>query len=227
MLTRSESVTDRLRQQVLEGEYLPGSRLQEVQLAETMGVSRTPVRAALAALEKEGLLTYIAKRGYEVRRFLPAEIADMYQVRSVLEGNAAALCARNGISDEQVAELRRCLMQGDEILAKGHLDPADLPVYRDLNGRLHSAIIAGSGSAVTAHHVRQICQIPFLSDRVILWESFALINRSHDDHHRVVDAIVERDPQRADAIMREHVTFMGRVVLAFLTKSSFAQVKAR
>src|SRR5215813_5440458 len=101
MLTRSKSVTDLLRAKLLEGEILPGAHLQEVPLAELMGVSRTPVRAALAALEREGLLSYVAKRGFEVRRFSTEEIADKFLVRSVLEGNAAGECARRGLSEER------------------------------------------------------------------------------------------------------------------------------
>jgi len=222
MLTRSQTVTDLLRAQILQGDYLPGTHLQEVVLAEAMNVSRTPVRSALAALEREGLLTYVAKRGYEVRRFGAEEIRDMYQVRSVLEGNAAALCARRGIADETAAALAALVEKGDRILAIGRLDPADLPAYRDMNGAFHSTLIEASGSQVTAAHVTQIRQIPFLSDRIILWEDFHLIHRSHDDHHRVLRAILDRDPQRAEAIMREHVHFMGEVVIDFLSKSSSA-----
>lgn len=222
MLTRSQSVTDQLRSLILQGDYLPGTHLQEMQLAEAMDVSRTPVRAALAALGREGLLSYVAKRGYEVRRFGADEIRDMYQVRSVLEGNAAGLCARRGLDGDTAEVLRRLVDQGDEILSGGRLDADDLPAYRNMNGEFHSTLISASGSLVTAAHVTQIRQIPFLSDRIILWEDFNLIHRSHDDHHRVLHAILANDQQRAEAIMREHVYFMGEVVIDFLSKSSAA-----
>jgi GntR family transcriptional regulator of vanillate catabolism len=72
--------------------------------------------------------------------------------------------------------------------------------------------------------VRQISQIPFLSDRIILWDSFKLIERSHDDHHRVLDAIRLREPQRAEAIMREHVHFMGLTILRHLENDAPAEL---
>ncbi len=220
MLTRSKSVTDTLRQMLLEGEFLPGAHLQEVPLAEQMGVSRTPVRAALAALEREGLLNYVAKRGFEVRRFSSDEIADKFLVRSVLEGNAAGECARLGLSKDGLATLEQCLRDGDRILARGTLDPADLPAYRDMNNAFHGTIVEGSQSPTTAAYVAQISRIPFLSDRIILWHDFKLIDRSHDDHHRLCDAIKRRDPHRAESLMREHVFYMGMVVRNYLGTAS-------
>jgi GntR family transcriptional regulator, vanillate catabolism transcriptional regulator len=220
MLTRSKSVTDQLRVLLLEGNYLPGTHLQEIHVAEVMGVSRTPVRAALATLEREGLLSYTPKRGYEVRRFSLDEVMDNYRIRAVLEGNAAAMCAMQGLSDELLAELSDCLQTGDAILKGGTLKPEDLPAYREMNRRFHSAVIQGSGSMATADIVERLEHIPFLSDRIILWDDFGLIHRSHDDHHRAYDAIRSRDPIRAEAIMREHVHFMGTVVIQFLEQNS-------
>ncbi|WP_226576278.1 GntR family transcriptional regulator [Acuticoccus sediminis] len=220
MRTRSTSVADRLRAMILEGDYMPGEHLQEVPVAEAMGVSRTPVRAAFAALEREGLLDYVPKRGFAVRVFSHAEIADKYFVRSVLEGAAAGLCARNGVPDQVLATLDEALADGDRILAGGRLDPEDLPAYRLMNNHFHGAITAASGSASTAEMVQQIGQIPFLSDRIILWHDYRLIDRSHDDHHRIRDAIATRDPSRAEALMREHVGFMGHVVQQYLNSTA-------
>jgi GntR family transcriptional regulator of vanillate catabolism len=219
MLTRSKSVTDQLRALVLEGNYLPGTHLQEVSLAEGMGVSRTPVRAALATLEKEGLLSYVPKRGYEVRRFSLEEIMDKYRIRALLEGHAAAMCATRGLSESALCALAECLETGDRILGSRQLKPEDLPAYRDMNRCFHSSLIEGSGSTTTADLVERLEQIPFLSDRIILWENFDLIFRSHDDHHRVYDAIRRQDAIRAEALMREHVYFMGTVVIRFLEQS--------
>lgn len=216
MLTQTKSVTDQLREKLLDGEFLPGMHLQEVPLAEELGVSRTPVRAALAALEREGLLDYVPKRGFAVRRFSAEEIADKYLVRSVLEGNAAGRCAQLGLSNDALAVLAECLHEGDRMLAGGTLDPQFLPAYREMNNRFHSTIIDGSRSPTTSDYVRQISQIPFLSDRIILWHDYKLIDRSHDDHHRVYDAVLRRDPTRAEALMREHVYFMGLTVKSFL-----------
>ena len=220
MQTRSQTVADGLRQAILNGDYLPGDRLEEVPIAEAMSVSRTPVRAALAALEKEGLLSYVPKRGYEVRRFGVADIADMYKVRAVLEAHAAAECALAGLAEADLADLQECLDTGDTILSRGALDSGDLPAYREMNHRFHEKILLGCGSQATGHFVRQTRQIPLLSDRIILWHDYRLIDRSHDDHRRVADAIRERNPLRAHAVMHEHVAFMGLVVCRYLEENA-------
>lgn len=217
MQTRSQTIAETLRNLILEGEYLPGERLEEVPLAVRMEVSRTPVRAALATLEKEGLLNYAPKRGYEVRDFSLAEIADMYRVRSLLEGHAAGLCAQGGLRPGDMAVLDECLSTGDKILARGSLSQADLPAYREMNHRFHERILTCSGSAATIQFVTQMRQIPLISDRIILWRDYAQILRSHDDHHRVTGAIRSGNVMRAQSVMHEHVFFMGEVVCRHLS----------
>jgi GntR family transcriptional regulator of vanillate catabolism len=223
MSTRSQTVTQMLRTRVLEGTYLPGTHLQEIPLAAELQVSRTPVRAALAALEREGLLHYTANRGFVVREFGLDDIVDVYLVRAVLEGHGAALAARRGLDADASRALERCLADGDLILRGGVLRSQDLPAYRAMNRGFHEGILAASGSGATRDHVAQTRRIPFVSDRIILWDDYKLIERSHDDHHRIFHAVRDRDPSRAEAIMREHVTFMGQVVRNYLATTSGAE----
>jgi GntR family transcriptional regulator of vanillate catabolism len=222
METRSQQIADILRARILDGEHLPGERLEEVPLAVQMQASRTPIRAALATLEKEGLLTYTPKRGYEVRGFSIDDIADMYKVRAVLEAHAAAECASLDIAAGDLAVLDESLRRGDEILSKGRLDSVDLPAYRDMNHRFHERILSCSRSRATLQFVTQTRQIPMLSDRIILWSDYGLILRSHDDHHRVTAAIRRGDVMRAQAVMHEHVAFMGDVVCDYIGRNGTA-----
>ena len=86
MRTRSQDVTETLRDWILTGAVSGGERLEEIPVAAKLGVSRTPVRAALAVLEKEGLVDYQPKRGYAVRAFEMEQIFAAYQARGALEG---------------------------------------------------------------------------------------------------------------------------------------------
>ena len=86
--SRSESVVVELRDMIMRGEFVAGFHLQEVPLAERMGVSRTPIREALNMLAKEGLLEPGPKRGYKIRTFTIGEIVEAYEVRATLEGMA-------------------------------------------------------------------------------------------------------------------------------------------
>ena len=87
-----------IRELILSGELPPGARISELAVVERIGVSRTPVRAALARLQEEGLLEPIASRGYAVRAFSEVEIRDAIEVRGTLEGLAARFAAERGVT---------------------------------------------------------------------------------------------------------------------------------
>ncbi len=213
MQTLSEHVTEQLRNWILDGRFKPGERIEEIQAAELMGVSRTPVRAALSLLASEGLIDYQAKRGYLVRAFDLEEILAAYDVRSVLEGLACRRAAQRGLQPEQAARLIACLTEGDRILAKGRLLPEDHAPYQKMNVELHNLLLEAAGNQWLDRFVDQAHQIPYASDRVVLWDvDHALILRSHVDHHRIVEAVIERDAMRAEQLMREHVHYAGVIL---------------
>jgi GntR family transcriptional regulator of vanillate catabolism len=104
------------RDLILRGEFEPGQRLAEQQLAERLGASRTPVRAALAALEGEGLVEANDTGKYLVRQYTAQEVTDAIAVRGHLEGMAARLVAEHGVSRQLQGDLQACLDAGDEAL---------------------------------------------------------------------------------------------------------------
>src|ERR1700726_4819543 len=109
--TRSESVVEALRAAILAGQFDPGERLHEVKLTALLGVSRTPVRAALQKLASEGLLDYTPNRGYTLREFSIDEVISAYEVRAVLEGLAARLSAERGLDVGETATLQQALRE--------------------------------------------------------------------------------------------------------------------
>lgn len=209
MRTRSQDITETLRDWILTGVFQAGERLEEIPLAERLGVSRTPVRAALSLLATEKLIDYQPKRGYVVHRYEAGDVFAAYEVRASLEGLACRLAASRGLTAEAEADLRDCLRIGDDILRGGRLDPADLQPYQAMNERFHDVIIGLSGNRWAERFVAQTHAIPFVSDRVILWHDYGVIRRSHDDHHRIVHALAERNGARAEDLMREHVYYAG------------------
>lgn len=212
MDTLSQHVTETLRDWVLHGKFSPGARLEEIPLAEMLGVSRTPVRAALATLGSEGLLEHMPKRGYTVRAYDLDEIVAAYEVRATLEGLACRRAAHAGLSNDAVAVLKNCLDEGDGILGKGVLLPEDHLPYQQVNITLHNTILEAAGNPWLRRFAAQAQAIPYASDRIILWEDHGIILRSHDDHHRIVTAIIARDGARAEALMREHVYYAGIIL---------------
>ena len=98
-------VFNTLRQAILKGELEPGERLMEIQLAQKLGVSRTPIREAIRKLELEGLVVMIPRKGAEVARITEKDMKDVLEVRGTLEELAVALACRH-VTDEAVDELK-------------------------------------------------------------------------------------------------------------------------
>ncbi|KAA0014591.1 GntR family transcriptional regulator [Billgrantia pellis] len=210
--TSTVEVTTVLREHIMSGQIHPGEKLQQQRLAQALGVSRTPLRTALANLAQEGLLQYEPNRGYTVRAFKRKDIIDGFAARAVLEGLAAATVARQGMSDDALQDLASLLTIGDTALAKGRLDPDDLDDYRTMNVNFHQRIIEEARNSWVEELVRHTQLIPFASNRMIVWQDYSIMVRSHDDHHRLVDAISRRDVARADYLLREHINFAGDYV---------------
>ncbi len=203
--TRSLSVTDRIRSAILSGDFAPGERLREVQLSETLGVSRTPIRSALQALASEGLLDYAPNRGYAVRSFQTAEIVDAYEIRAMMEALAARFAAERGLTDAERRVVEGALADGDALLAKGSLQDEDRVTYGAINFAFHDAIHSAARCRMLGEMIRLCQSVAPSSHRNIVAFEFEDVRRRHDDHHRIYDAILARDSYRAEILMREHV----------------------
>ncbi|KTC09254.1 MULTISPECIES: GntR family transcriptional regulator [Pseudomonas] len=216
-----QTVLVSLRKMIASGELAAGERLMEVPTAERFGVSRMPVRMAFRTLEQEGLLVPFGGRGFQVRSISPHEIAGAVEVRGVLEGLAARQMAEIGVSQEARDELETCLVQGDALFAKGFVTEDDLEVYHDLNMRLHRVIVEGSGNPAIADALARNDHLPFASvtalavDRNDLVREFRRFNFAHMQHHAVVDALINGQSARAEAIMREHANATLRYAEVF------------
>jgi GntR family transcriptional regulator of vanillate catabolism len=205
MSSRTQSAANDLRDRILRGAFAAGEHLQEIPLAALLGVSRTPIRAALATLASEGLLDYAPKRGYTIRRFSMAEIAAAHEVRANLEGMACRYAAERGVDEASARELERVLAIGDEILAKGRLLDSDREPWTDMNDLFHTRIIDLSGNRLLADLIDRTCRVPLASARVIHWYDYDLLKGSHLLHHRIYRYIRARRPVDAEALMREHI----------------------
>ena len=203
--TRSESVLETLRSAILAGQFEPGERLHEVKLTALLKASRTPVRAALQKLASEGLLDYTPNRGYTLRQFPISEVVNAYEVRAVLEGLAARLCAERGLSERERATIETALRDGDALLQHGHLLDEHRGEYSRINASIHETLHAAAGSRLLSDMVYLCQQVPVSSPRNVVAFEERDVRRRHDDHHRIVEAIISRDPWRAEMLMRDHV----------------------
>ena len=206
-----KNVALRLREMILRGDLAPGERLAEVGLAERLGVSRTPIRQALPALAREGLLSAAGRRGYVVRSFSPQDVVDAIETRGLLEGLAARRIAERGPGSELLEKLKACLVEGDAILGKRRFESADEQRYSEMNGRFHTLIVEGAGSRIVADAVLHNDHVPFASARAVAFSRDAavllpVLNYAHRQHHAIVQALENREAARVEALMREHAT---------------------
>ena len=212
-----KSVALRLREMILRGELAPGERPAEVALAERLGVSRTPIRQALPALAREGLLAAAGRRGYVVRSFSPDDVLDAIETRGVLEGLAARRIAERGLASSLLQALRVCLTEGDAILAKRKFESADEQRYSEMNGRFHALIVEGAGSRIVADALARNDHVPFASAAAVAFSGdsaqlLPVLSYAHRQHHAIVQALENREAARVEALMREHATPVKEVL---------------
>lgn len=204
--TSTELATERLREAILSGELPPGEKLGQDRLAEVLGISRTPLRAALTTLAQTGLVSYESNRGFYVREFSFSEVTAAFEVRAELEAMACRLAAAN-MTAEANRHLSDLVAEGDRLLAPGVLLAENLGDYRRMNVAFHSAVMRLSGNPWITTFVQNLHNVPAASDRVIMWHNFKVIERSHDDHHRIARALSNGQGERAAAIMWEHILY--------------------
>lgn len=216
--TRSLSVTESLREQLLAGEYPPETRMQEVALAERMQVSRTPIRDALRILEQDGLLTYQPNKGYVVRRFTLRDIVKVFRVRAVLEGLGARIAAEEGINSQQRHAMEVSIEQANSLLDIGSILPEHRNEWRRINTRFHVAILEAANNDLLVRFAETSRKVP-----VVFNGSFKFYQRNDFirslDHHRVIlDAILKGQGERADRMMQEHIYQAQEIIIANFSK---------
>lgn len=219
----------RLRQLILDGELAPGSRISEPALAERLGVSRTPIRAALAKLAEEGFLQPIASgSGWTVEAFTEDDVADAIEVRGTLEGLAARLAAERGVPPRLLAELQREVDAIDTVLA-APVTEESFQDYVTHNGRLHALLAEAAGSPVLRRQIERAHAMPFASPngfvnvQAAMPASHDVLRLAQEQHRAIVEAIGRREGSRAEALAREHARIAHRNLSAVLRSEDALQ----
>ena len=200
----------KLREMVLAGDLQAGSRITELALVEKLGVSRTPIRAALIRLEQEGLLQQMPSGGFAVRKFSEADVADAIELRGTVEGLAARMAAERGTSEEELARANHCLDEIDLLLRESVLHEEAFSRYVDLNAQFHALLGAFAASPVVLRELERVGSLPFASPSGFVGvqanspKARDMLIVAQDQHRQVMQAISQREGARAEALMREH-----------------------
>lgn len=193
-----EIVYEELKRQIMVGEIAPGTRMMEVELAEEMGVSRTPVREAIRKLEKEGLVTIEPRRGAYASDISAKDMVDILEVRQDLEGMAAGIAAQK-ITDEGRIELENIARKYKE-----SVDREDIEEIIKNDEAFHKYIVGLSGNKTLIKMVSQVQELA-LRFRYIYYEDFSRFKNQPSEHQAIVDAIAGGDVAGARKYAEEHL----------------------
>lgn len=194
----------RLLEDIRKGELGPGARLRETELAERLGVSRTPIREAIRQLEADGLVLHVPRFGATVRSLDYAEIMELYEMRVVLEGTAARLAARSA-SEAELSEL--AAINAD--MARSAEDPS--AVYT-LNREFHLTLLDAAKNRFLVKATATLHKTLFILGPSTLTERERAA-QAVEEHERLLAALRARDSETAEKIMRAHMEAAHRTRL--------------
>ena len=217
------------RSLILSGVFSPGEKLPEPVLADRLQVSRTPLREALATLEKEGLVERLKSGRCQVSSYSIQDILDAMEFRGTTEGLAARLAAERGVSQEILEECHDVLTSLDAVLE----DPADINFerYVKLNAAFHSWIPRAASSVILDRELDRIGKLPLASPSAFLEgqedipafrNSLAFAQRQH---RAIFEAIESREGARAEALCREHARLARENMTAVMADETLAREK--
>ncbi|WP_340119200.1 GntR family transcriptional regulator [Pelagibius sp. 7325] len=217
--TRAEALRRTLEQEILSGKLRPGDRLDEVELAERFGVSRTPVRQALHALSAGGLLDIKTRQGACVSSLSIAMLLEMFQMMAELEGLCASFAARRARPEQ-----RRQLKEIHERLVKT-FEEDDPERFYEVNREFHEAVYAAANSEFIAD------QTLALRNRVSPYRRYVTFQPGRmaatlGEHAEVLEAILAANPSAAQQAMRSHVNLLGDNLTDFIASIPAQTLKA-
>ena len=201
-----ELVCENIRQAIIDGTFSPGERLMEIQLADEMGVSRTPVREAIRKLELEGLVTMIPRRGAEVAQITEKSMKDVLEVRRALDALCAEL-ACDRITDEELENLRlACDAFETAVKTK------DAKKIAQADVALHDIIVRATGNQ------RLIQLVNNLSEQMYRYRFEYIKDSSQhqnliDEHRIIYQSIVCKDKKTAADAARTHIDNQEKAII--------------
>lgn len=191
-------VFNTLRQAILRGELKPGERLMEIQLANKLGVSRTPIREALRKLELEGLVNMVPRKGAEVADITEKSLRDVLEVRKALEELSVQLACEK-ITEEEIEELKRAAER-----FKDTLDDQDVTKIAEADVEFHDIIYTATDNQ------KLILLLNNLREQMYRYRVEYLKNEEAypqliAEHEELIDNISKRNKEEATRIMCEHI----------------------
>ncbi|GGD72708.1 GntR family transcriptional regulator [Paenibacillus nasutitermitis] len=193
----SEEISEIIKERILEGELNPGDRIIETKIAKELNVSQTPVREAIRLLAGEDIVTIVPNRGPSVRLLEMEDVFEIYSLRAVYESLAIRLAVKNA-SEEDVENLSRFY---DNM--KVRLNDDSVSSLLQDSHFLHQSIIYLSKHKRLIHMYKTISFQILLVNRILGSQSTK--QKEIDQHWELIDALIRRDPDHAESVMKSHI----------------------
>lgn len=194
----SQRIYNILKNQILEGKFKEGSKVTEAEIADQLGVSKTPVREALRNLINEGFITLFPNKGMTISITSTKDVIEVYQIRKVLCGLSVKLLAEK-IKDEEIIEFNK-IFKKMEFFA----DKEDVVEYSKLADRFHSLINHLSGNERLENFSNilheQVCRYRIKSLKVK-----GRLKKSLNEHKKILKSLSEHEPEMAKKFCQEHI----------------------
>ncbi len=201
-----EIVYEELKRQIMIGEIPPGTRMMEVELADDMGVSRTPIREAIRKLEKEGLVSIEPRRGAYASEISIKDMVDVLEVREFLEGMAAGLASKR-ITEEEIEALKHSIDAYRDAVESGATEE-----IIEEDEIFHKLIVDCSGNKTLIQMINQVQELA-LRFRYIYYEDFSRYQNMPNEHQEILDAVLSGDPEVARSVADAHVLRLKEFVV--------------
>lgn len=193
-----QTIAQDLKDAIIKGELEPGQRLRVTDLIERYGVSNTPIREAIHYLESQDFVRSIPRRMVVIREITLKDIEDTYDIQIALEGMAAGLAARNS-SEAEIKKLSNLFDRMEKAIESGNIAH-----YAKIHQNFHEQCAAFSGNQRLSPLIRN-ARDQVQRFRFIMFHYPTRMRQTLKEHHRILQAIKDRDVGTAELAMREHI----------------------
>ena len=200
-----EIVYEELKMQILKGQIVPGTRMMEVEMAEEMGVSRTPIREAIRKLEKEGLVTIEPRRGAYASQISQKDMIEILEVRQNMEGLAAFYAAAR-MTDEGKQKMANASAGYDKAV-----EEANTQEMIRYDTEFHHIIVEGADNKILVNMVEQLQEL-VLRFRYLYYDNFKRGEKMPAEHHAIMEAIDDGDGDRARSAADIHIERLKEMI---------------
>jgi DNA-binding GntR family transcriptional regulator len=210
--TLREKILETIREAILKGDLKPGEKVAEPELAERFGISRTPIREAFRQLESEGYLTVIPRKGAVVAALSERDVQEFYAIKSILEGYAAELAAKN-LSDKDLTKLEAINDKLREIAEEG-----DVKAFYRVHNEFHETFLKAADNSKLYELIQQL-GMKFSRLRMASLSVSGRMAISVAEHDKLLDAFRRHDAKSAENLVKKTAAIGGKVLLESLAYS--------